>query len=229
MKKFSILLILALLAAFIVAPGASAQGITWTSGFQVQNLGSTTANIVVKYYNQDGTQPIADVSTTIPAGSSKNFFPIDPPDGFNGSVVVEGDQPIVAMANTLGNFPQYQASTESFSAGATKVGLPLIMRANSGYYTWFNVQNAGSADASVSAAAANPRNVRTREDDISTAAGASRRDLRLALSERQTQSGLDVMERCHRTGIPGLDDGVLVERSKLHEGQNGGRAGDGLA
>jgi len=150
MKKFSILLILALLAAFIVAPGASAQGITYTSGFQVQNLGSSTANIVVKYYNQDGSQPIADVSTTVAAGSSKNFYPIDPPDGFNGSVVVEGDQPIVAIANTLGNSPQYQASTESFSAGATKVGLPLIMLDNNGYYTWFNVQNAGSADASVS-------------------------------------------------------------------------------
>jgi len=150
MKKFSILLIVALLAAFIVAPGASAQGITWTSGFQVQNLGSSAANIVIKYYNQDGSQPIADVSDSVPAMSSKTYYPIHTSDGFNGSVVVEGDQPIVAIANTLGNNPQYAASTESFSAGATSIGLPLIMRGNSGYYTWFNVQNAGSGDASVS-------------------------------------------------------------------------------
>ena len=149
MKKFSILLILALLATFVVAPGASAQGITWTSGFQVQNLGSSTANIVIKYYNQDGSQPIADVSDSVPAMSSKTYYPIHTADGFNGSVVVEGDQPIVAIANTLGNNPQYAASTESFAAGATKIGLPLIMRGNSGYYTWFNVQNAGSGDASV--------------------------------------------------------------------------------
>jgi hypothetical protein len=149
MKKFSVLLILALLAAFIVAPGASAQGITWTSGFQVQNLGSSAANIVIKYYNQDGSQPIADVSDSVPAMSSKTYYPIHTSDGFNGSVVVEGDQPIVAIANTLGNNPQYAASTESFSAGATTIGLPLIMRGNSGYYTWFNVQNAGSGDANV--------------------------------------------------------------------------------
>jgi hypothetical protein len=149
MKKFSILLIMALLAAFIVAPGVSAQGITYTSGFQVQNLGGSAANIVIKYYNQDGSQPIADVSDSVPAGSSKTYFPIHTADGFNGSVVVEGDQPIVAIANTLGNNPQYAASTESFAAGATKIGLPLIMRGNSGYYTWFNVQNAGSSDASV--------------------------------------------------------------------------------
>jgi hypothetical protein len=81
--------------------------------------------------------------------SSKTYYPIGTSDGFNGSVVVEGDQPIVAIANTLGNNPQYAAATESFSAGATTIGLPLIMRGNGGYYTWFNVQNAGTGDANV--------------------------------------------------------------------------------
>jgi hypothetical protein len=149
MKKFSILLVLALLATLFLVPGVSAQSITWTSGFQVQNLSSSTANIVVKYYNQDGTKAIADVSASIGPMGSKTYFPIDAADGFNGSVVVEGDQPIVAIANTLGNNPQYTAATESFAAGATEIGLPLIMRNNGGYFTWFNVQNAGSGDASV--------------------------------------------------------------------------------
>jgi hypothetical protein len=63
--------------------------------------------------------------------------------------VVSSDQPVVAIANTLGNSPQYAASTESFSEGSNSIKLPLIMKGNSGYYTWFNVQNAGSADASV--------------------------------------------------------------------------------
>jgi len=150
MKKFSILLVLALLATLFLVPGVSAQSITWTSGFQVQNLSSSTANIVVKYYNQDGSQAISGgVSASIPAMGSKTYFPIDAADGFNGSVVVEGDQPIVAIANTLGNNPQYTAATESFAAGATEIGLPLIMRNNGGYFTWFNVQNAGSSAASV--------------------------------------------------------------------------------
>jgi hypothetical protein len=133
-----------------VIPGVAAQSITWTSGFQVQNLGGSAANIVIKYYNQDGTQPIADVSDSVAAMGSKTYFPIHTADGFNGSVVVEGDQPIVAIANTLGNSPQYAASTESFAAGANTIGLPLIMRNNNGYYTWFNVQNADSSDVSVS-------------------------------------------------------------------------------
>lgn len=149
MKKLSIIIILTLVASLFVLP-ASAQGITWTTGFQVQNLGSADATVLIHYYNQDGTEPISAVADTIPALGSKTYYPVHAADGFNGSVVVESDQPVVAIANTLGNNPQYAASSESFSAGATSVKLPLIMRGNSGYYTWFNVQNASSTDASVS-------------------------------------------------------------------------------
>ncbi|NLF12416.1 MAG: hypothetical protein GX597_11575 [Anaerolineaceae bacterium] len=148
MKKLSILLIVALLSAMFVLP-AAAQSITWTSGFQVQNLSGTDASIFIYYYNQDGTEAIPPVSDTIPAMGSKTYFPIHAADGFNGSVVVESTEPVVAIANTLGNSPQYMASTESFDAGATSVNLPLIMRGNAGYYTWFNVQNAGTTDATV--------------------------------------------------------------------------------
>jgi len=149
MKKLSLALVVALLIAAFLVPAASAQSITWTSGFQVQNLSSSTASIVVSYYNQDGSKNISDVSSTIPGMGSKTYFPISANPGFNGSVVVSSDQPVVAIANTLGNSPQYAASTESFSEGSNSVKLPLIMKGNTGYYTWFNVQNAGSSDASV--------------------------------------------------------------------------------
>ena len=149
MKKVSILLAMAVLASLMLVPAVSAQGITYTSGFQVQNLESTTASITIAYYNQDGTKPISDVTGTIAGMGSVNYFPIAAPDGFNGSVVVSSDKKIVAIANTLGNSSQYAASTEGFDAGATEVKLPLIMRGNAGYYTWFNVQNVGASPASV--------------------------------------------------------------------------------
>jgi len=149
MKKLSVLLIVVLLSTLLVLP-ASAQSITWTSGFQVQNLSSTTAaSILIYYYNQDGTEAVTPVSDSIDPMSSKTYYPIQAPEGFNGSVVVESTEPVVAIANTLGNNPQYMASTESFSSGATEVNLPLVMRANAGYDTWFNVQNAGASDATV--------------------------------------------------------------------------------
>jgi hypothetical protein len=149
-KKYSIIIVVALIASLFVLPTASAQSITWTSGFQVQNLGSSDASVVIKYYNQDGTSPIPDVSDTVPALGSKTYYPIHTGDGFNGSVVIEASEPVVAIANTLGNNPQYAASSEGFSGGADSIKLPLVMRGNGGYYSWFNVQNAGSGDASVS-------------------------------------------------------------------------------
>jgi hypothetical protein len=79
--------------------------------------------------------------------SSKTYYPIDAPEPFNGSVVIESTEPVVAIANTLGNNPQYLAATESFAMGAMEVNLPLIMKANAGYYTWFNVQNTSMIDA----------------------------------------------------------------------------------
>jgi hypothetical protein len=90
------------------------------------------------------------VADTVPANGSKTYYPVHAADGFNGSVVVESDQPVVAIANTLGNSTQYAASTEGISQGGDSVKLPLIMRGNAGYYTWFNIQNAGTGDASVS-------------------------------------------------------------------------------
>ncbi len=144
MKK--LLLVAVLLAALVM--GASVAGaVTYNSGFQVQNLGTGTANISIVYYNQDGTVATT-VNDTIAVSSSKTYFPIAPAAPFNGSVVISSDQPVVAISNLLGDSPQYGASTNSFSAGATDVSLPLVMRGNSGFDTWFNVQNAGSADAS---------------------------------------------------------------------------------
>ena len=149
MKRIGVLMIVVILACMALVPAVSAQGITWTSGFQVQNLESTAANITIQYYKQDGSKAISDVPDSVPAMGSKTYFPVHAPDGFNGSVVVSSDKKIVAIANTLGNFPQYAASTESFDAGTTSVKLPLIMRGNSGYYTWFNVQNVGATAAHV--------------------------------------------------------------------------------
>jgi hypothetical protein len=99
MKK---ILVLALVLTLIVAGSAYAQGITYNTGFQVQNLGTGTATITITYYNQDGTIA-ATQSDSIPAGGSKTYFGSIPvSDGFNGSVVISSDQPVAAIANELG-------------------------------------------------------------------------------------------------------------------------------
>ena len=146
MKKTLALVLLLVLVGSVVVSG---QGITYDTGFQVQNLGTAQANITITYYNQDGSVA-ASVADTIAAGGSNKYYPLTAvPDGFNGSVVITSDQPVAAIANELGNAGAYGASYAGFSAGATAVNLPLVMRANGGFDTWFNVQNAGTADANV--------------------------------------------------------------------------------
>lgn len=143
-------LTMALLLALLLPVGiAGAQTYTFTSGFQVQNLESTQATINITFYPQVGSS--TQVADTIPANSSKTYFPLTGvSDGFNGSVVISSDKDIRAIVNILGSGPaSVGASYTGFSAGSTQVSLPLIMRNNSGYDTFFNVQNAGSANTTV--------------------------------------------------------------------------------
>jgi hypothetical protein len=131
--------------------GRGARGaFSYSAGFQVQNLSTSTANITITYYNQDGTVNTAPTDT-IGASSSKTYYPIHPAASFNGSVVLSSDQPVVAVVNVLGSGGNgagaaYDAATQ----GGTTASLPLLMKGNYGYNTWFNVQNTGTTDASVS-------------------------------------------------------------------------------
>jgi hypothetical protein len=150
MKRLHLAIAVALLVALFVPLAASAQTITYTAGFQVQNLDtSNAATIQVTYYEQGGSTA-ASVSDSVPAGGSKTYFPLDAvSEGFNGSVVISSDRDVRAIANILGNGLDYGASYGGFTAGAPSVSLPLLMKDNGGFTTWFNVQNTGSAPTNV--------------------------------------------------------------------------------
>ncbi len=152
MKRFKLLLALGIVAALLIPALAFANVTSYTSGFQLQNLSASTANVTITFYNQDGTQA-ASVSDTIAANGSNTYYPLSAvTSGFNGSVVVSSDQQVAAIANVLGNDGAYGASYVGFSQGATSVNLPLVMKGNYGIDTWFNVQNTGSTNASVTVA-----------------------------------------------------------------------------
>lgn len=158
MKVFKVILAAALLLAMMAmaVPGANAQlGVTWTTGFQVQNLSASTANISITFYQQNGTA-LTPFSDTVAANSSKTYSVLNGtagpsvPAGFNGSAVISSDQPVAAILNILGSGPgSFGGSASGISAGATKVGLPLVQKNNGGNETWCSVQNAGSTPASV--------------------------------------------------------------------------------
>lgn len=153
MKLTRVLLILGLIVVvFGFSPqSAQAGAFTYTSGFQVQNLDIAAAAIYIDFYNQDGTQPPGmPIHDSLVSFGSKTYFPLNQvPTGFNGSVVITSTTQVAAVSNVHGNNYSANASYVAFSNGNTEVFIPLLMKNNSGYNTWFNVQNTGTVDAVV--------------------------------------------------------------------------------
>jgi hypothetical protein len=153
--KRRIITILAALVLALFPLGAFAQTTVATSGFQVLNMGSADANITIVYYNQDGSEA-GRQQDVIARENSKTYIgaTMQVSAGFQGSVVISSDQPVIAITNLLNSLtvPQLADSYSGFSGGATTVNLPLIQRGNGGINSWITVQNAGSADATVNVA-----------------------------------------------------------------------------
>ena len=147
---FRIAILVVLILSLYGYTGAQAQGgLTYDTGIQVQNLSSGDAAITLYYYNSNGTQEAA-VGDTIPANSSKTYFPLTGvPDGWKGSMVITSNQPLFALDNLVANSMSFGAATTSFSAGSTTFSLPLVMCNNAGFNTFFNIQNTGTGPASV--------------------------------------------------------------------------------
>jgi len=142
--------LVALLVGLLVIP-STAQTLIYDSCFQIQNLSATQASVTIDYYAQGNATPVASPADTVPANGSKTYCPLSAvSSGFNGSVVISSDQPIAAIANVTGSsWNAFNASYAGFSSGATSVSVPLLMKGNYGYNTWFNVQNVGSTNANV--------------------------------------------------------------------------------
>ncbi len=147
MKKVLYLVV----ALMVMLPVAALAQISYDTGILIQNVGTDDAEVTVYYYYSadDGGGLAGSVNYTIPMGGSQTIYPIDMAAPFNGSVVIESTEPIVAIANELGDYPTYGASYEGFAMGSTEVVLPNIQSDNNGFYSWFNVQNAGTGTANV--------------------------------------------------------------------------------
>jgi hypothetical protein len=86
---------------------ADAVGLSWTSGFQVQNVGSGDATIQVQYYDMSGYPqtathtPVPPWGVPIPANESVtyNLAQSTLPTNFTGSAVITSNQPIVVTVN----------------------------------------------------------------------------------------------------------------------------------
>lgn len=158
MKAFRILLAVAIA---VVALGFASTNVkagaftSYESSINLQNLDAAAATISLIFYRQDGTVETT-VPDTIPASGQKSYFPLPAgvSAGFNGSVVVTSTTNVASISNVRAGGGAANGSYIAANAGSTTVGLPVLMKNNGAQLisTWFNVQNAGSADANVSVA-----------------------------------------------------------------------------
>lgn len=153
-KKVIVILVIALIATLGAANVFAAPVLNYTSCFQVQNLNaSQSATIAISYYAKGVAAPTI-VNDSVPAAGSKTYCPLSAvSEGFDGSVVISSDVEVAAIANVSGaetgtpNWTSYNASYTGFTSGATTVNLPLLFKNNSGFDTFFNVQNTSLTDA----------------------------------------------------------------------------------
>jgi hypothetical protein len=146
---------------------------TYAVGVQIKNLDNdNAADVEVNYYNESDGSLESTLPVTIPAGDSFTMATLDGVDeGFDGSAVVSSDREIAAIANVFANgFSGMGASYTAFSGGAESANLPLVMRGNYGFNTWFKVQNTGSAATTVTVAYDNG----VSEDPVTIQPGAAK-------------------------------------------------------
>lgn len=127
-------------------------GGTYSTGLQVVNMENNLANVTITFYDAAGNDtPFPD---TIAALGSKTYFPLPAvSSGFSGSAVVSSDRQIAAVLN-MQRDPTGRAAYVGVDQGSTEVLIPLLLKnhGSTNNTTFFKVQNAGTANATVNVA-----------------------------------------------------------------------------
>jgi len=162
-RKLGFVLLVALVLALVATPASAQLGDTDNSSFTVQNVGTGPAAVQITFYDESGTSYTPSTLNnsqpnpfTLAVGDSFEVYlpgiPSGLPDG-RYSVVISSDEPLVAIANLIGENAAgtifFNGSYSGMSAGADTVYLASIYNE---YYNWnslVSVQNAGSGPTDV--------------------------------------------------------------------------------
>ena len=154
MRKLIVFVLTAvILLGFLTVPVAAQGPASYASTVTVTNTSDTEGTIQLVFYNPDGT--IADDSIVDPIGPLETKFYTTLPlsTGFQGSLVIESSVPLASSSVVMGKAGNgaviNYASYVGVSAGADFVYLPLLMKNNYGFNTYFSIQNASASPVDV--------------------------------------------------------------------------------
>lgn len=143
---------IALAAALLLLVFLTGCGGSW---IRVQNVGSAPATVTLTYLDEDGRVVTSDTRVLAP-GAATNFPQRDHqglPEGYQGSALIESDQPIIALrrVDMKGlTAEMVDGGTLSLGSGGTSVYMPLVMNRAGPWQTWssrFNIQNLSDTTA----------------------------------------------------------------------------------
>ncbi len=119
----------------------------WYTPIQVQNIDSVSAGVSVSMYDQNGNLVATQTGTIQPNTASVFWPPAGPTAG--GSAVITSTRNVIAIVNEMGKITSQGMSYEGFIAGSKKVYIPAINFSQTNTYTPIQVQNIGTASATV--------------------------------------------------------------------------------
>ncbi len=153
MRKITFLAVIIVMLAIAVVPVAAQIPASYSSTVNVTNLSNSAGTIYLDFYRSDGTKA-AQISQSIAAYETKwiqSFAGLA--TGFNGGLVISSSVPLASMSMLTGKnsagTPVNYASYVGTSTGSGVVYLPLLMKSNYGYSTYFYVQNTSDAAVNV--------------------------------------------------------------------------------
>jgi hypothetical protein len=125
----------------------------WSTGLQIQNVGTEDSEVLVVYSASDGSGQWYEGAFVQPGSSVTFFQPAHPelPNGFVGSAVIisRNDQPLVAIVNEVNTTLNVAMTYRAFNEGTPTLAVPYLARRADGWSTGVQVQNLGTVTSTV--------------------------------------------------------------------------------
>jgi hypothetical protein len=168
LASLSVLLIIGVAFGF----GSALPGSGWWTSYQIQNVGTVTGTLAMTAYDRLSVNTYSSPGFLYGAGGALIYNPGQPPNyntggtrigfgdgtqqlpgGFQGSVVLSSDQPMVAVVNLGNNINgsvgvsggQAGAFYDGSSAGASQLSFPTVKNNFFGQTSEFFIQAAGAS------------------------------------------------------------------------------------
>lgn len=138
----------------LYAPQVTSGYYGFSSGITVQNPGTVSASLTIKYYRSGETVPVVTQNTSVAANSAKPIYlpsVAGMPTNFNGTAVIEASQPVMGIANH-DHVPSGPAASYNLIAvgdAAQTLYMPQVVRAYYGFESGWQVYNIGPEQVSI--------------------------------------------------------------------------------